>query len=95
VGVGAIGGVVELLGVDGKTPLGGDTGAEGLGVAEDEDTGVVDLGLCITETWSETCASDRCRTLRTDKGGVVKVSLGTDLEADGGRGGLGVVDSLT
>lgn len=66
--------VVELGGVEGKAERGLDTGAEGLGVAEDKDTSVVDLGL--------------------DKGGVVKVSLGADLEGDGTGGGLGVVDSL-
>lgn len=39
------GGVVELGGVEGKAERGLDTGAESLGVAEDKDTSVVDLGL--------------------------------------------------
>lgn len=45
--VGGSGGsrVVELGGVEGKAEGSLDTGAESLGVAEDEDTGVVDLGL--------------------------------------------------
>lgn len=73
-GGGAGGRVVELGGVEGKAKGGLDAGAEGLGVAEDEDTGVVDLGL--------------------DKGGVVKVSLGADLERDTAGGRLGVVDGL-
>lgn len=73
-GSGAGGGVVELGGVEGKTERGLDTRAESLGVAEDKNTRVVDLGL--------------------DEGGVVKVSLGTDLERDGADGRLGVVDSL-
>lgn len=37
------GDLVELLGVEGDSERGLDSGAEGLGVAEDEDTGVVDL----------------------------------------------------
>jgi hypothetical protein len=37
--------VVETGSVEGKTEAGLDTGAESLGVAEAEDTGVVDLGL--------------------------------------------------
>jgi len=74
VGGGAGSRVVELGGVKGETEGGLDAGAEGLGVAEDKDTSVVDLGL--------------------DKGGVVKVSLGTDLERDTAGGRLGVVDGL-
>lgn len=73
-GGGAGGRVVELGGVEGKTESGLDTGAESLGVAEDENTSVVDLGL--------------------DESGVVKVSLGADLEGDTAGSGLGVVDSL-
>lgn len=66
--------VVELGGVEGEAERGLDTGAESLGVAEDKDTGVVDLGL--------------------DKGSVVEVRLGADLEGDGLGGRLCVVDGL-
>lgn len=66
------GSVVELGGVEGKAKRGLDAGAESLGVAEDKETSVVDLGL--------------------DKGGVVEVRLGADLDRDTTGGGLGVVD---
>jgi hypothetical protein len=64
-------GIAKLGGVEGQTEGGFDAWSESLGVAEAEDSGVVDLGL--------------------DKGGVVKVGLGTDLEVDAAVGALGVV----
>lgn len=39
-------GRAELEGVDGETERGLDARSEGLGVAEGEETGAVDLGLC-------------------------------------------------
>ena len=68
------GGVVDSSGVEGKTEGSLDARSESLGVAEAEDTRVVDLGL--------------------DEGGVVKVSLGSDLDGDTVEGRLGVVDGL-
>lgn len=66
-------GASELGSVEGKTQGSLDTWSESLGVAEAEDTDIVDLGL--------------------DEGGVVEVSLGSDLEVDLGAvvGRLGVV----
>lgn len=62
----------ELGSVEGKTERGLDAWSESLGVAEAQDTEVVDLGL--------------------DKGGVVEVGLGADLEVDLAVSGvLGVI----
>lgn len=53
VGVSASAGLgAELLRIDSETPRELDTGPQGLGVSEVEETFVVDLGLCVTKAAS-------------------------------------------